>query len=182
MRAHQERHAVVRGDQDTNLSVQLPGCIVRQCSLSLPDNLSEEQWIAIGQAILGVRSATRWWLGDWWASGEHRYGNRRALVEGELWDGPSLQGCMDVASVARAFETSRRREALSFGHHREVASLPADQADALLDWAGEPLSSGGRARSVRALREERARRSQPSPPRAVVLAKHSFTSAPLAGC
>jgi hypothetical protein len=52
---------------------------------------------------------------------------------------------MDAASVSRAFETSRRREDLSFKHHAEVAALPPDEADALRDWyfrvRGAPSSS-----------------------------------------
>lgn len=39
-------------------------------------------------------------------------------------EGPAYQRCMDAAAVARRFETSRRREVLSFKHHREVAALP----------------------------------------------------------
>jgi hypothetical protein len=39
--------------------------------------------------------------------------------------------------VARAIETSRRREDLTFNHHAEVAALPPDEADALLDWCEE---------------------------------------------
>ncbi len=35
--------------------------------------------------------------------------------------------------VCRTFETSRRRDVLSFKHHEEVACMPPDEADALLD-------------------------------------------------
>lgn len=42
---------------------------------------------------------------------------------------------MSTASVCRGFETSRRREVLSFTHHREVAALPPMEADELLDQA-----------------------------------------------
>jgi hypothetical protein len=48
---------------------------------------------------------------------------------------------MNAAGVCRAFETSRRREDLSFQHHAEVAALPPDEADALLaDLANETVS------------------------------------------
>lgn len=162
MRAHESRHAVERGQNDFLSSVYPPGCIASTCGLELPDGLTDDQWAEIGRVIIGIRSATRWWLGDWWAGGEHRYGDRGALVASDAWDGPGLQACMDAASVARAFTTSRRREVLSFGHHREVASLPPDQADAFLDWAEESAANGDRPRSIRALRAERDRRSQRS--------------------
>jgi len=59
-----------------------------------------------------------------------------ALIEAEDWEGLG-QTCMDAAWVAKAFGTSRRREVLSFNHHEEVAALPPDEADALLDWCEE---------------------------------------------
>jgi hypothetical protein len=34
----------------------------------------------------------------------------------------------NAASVCKAFETSRRREVLSFTHHAGVAALPPDEA------------------------------------------------------
>ncbi len=54
-----------------------------------------------------------------------------ALIEAEDWEGPSFQACKDGAFVCRSFETSRRRDVLSFQHRREVAALPPDEADAL---------------------------------------------------
>ncbi|MBV9244447.1 MAG: hypothetical protein JO366_06505 [Methylobacteriaceae bacterium] len=49
--------------------------------------------------------------------------------------------------TAAKFETSRRREVLSFSHHREGASLPAAEVDALLDWCEEAIGTtdGGQA-------------------------------------
>lgn len=47
--------------------------------------------------------------------------------------GRSKQGLVDIAWVGRAIEPSRRRDTVSFGHHREVASLPAPMQDTLLD-------------------------------------------------
>ena len=88
------------------------------------------------------------------------YGQCKAIVEAEDWEGPTLQTCMDAASVCRAFETTRRREALSFKHHREVAALPPTDADALLDWAEAPLCDGGKPRSTRELRGEVSNRGE----------------------
>jgi hypothetical protein len=49
--------------------------------------------------------------------------------------GRGFQTLMNAASVCRSFETSRRREALTFTHHLEVAALPPKEADMLLDKA-----------------------------------------------
>ena len=46
--------------------------------------------------------------------------------------GPAYESCRAAARVAKDFETSRRRDLLSFQHHREVAALPPDEAEALL--------------------------------------------------
>jgi hypothetical protein len=47
---------------------------------------------------------------------------------------------MDAASVCRKFETSQRRDVLSFNHRREVAPLPPAETDRLLDWCQETIA------------------------------------------
>ncbi len=90
-----------------------------------------------------------WWIGDWWAYGKHRYGDRAAIVQAQDWTGPSYQVCMYAASVCRRFPTtSRRREVLTFNHHAEVAALPHDQAEALLERAAPEWLSTRVLRSV----------------------------------
>jgi hypothetical protein len=98
-----------------------------------PDNLSESEWRAIGERLGRMERSVSWWIGDWWAFGEHRYGARKAAVDG--CQGPSFQACVDAANVCRNFEIKRRRLIMSFSHHREVAALEPAEADALLDLA-----------------------------------------------
>lgn len=83
-------------------------------------------------------------MGDWWAFGEHGYGDRKALVESEEWEGPAYQTCKNVALVCDAFEKSRRRDLVSFSHHSECASLPVAESDTVLDWCEAILSQTGR--------------------------------------
>jgi hypothetical protein len=131
-----------------NNSVALPRIgAVSNIGLHLPDDLSPEQWREAGREIGRMRGITQWWIGDWWAFGEHRYGDRKAVVDGDDWEGPSFETCRNNASICRAFETSRRRDVLSFNHHVELASLPHDWQDKLLDEA-----EGGQL-SVMALRQ-----------------------------
>jgi hypothetical protein len=92
--------------------------------LSRLDEAEFEKRLAAGEINAELeRSAVQWWLGDWWAFGEHQYGDRKALVEAEDWRGPTFEACKNAASVCRAFERSRRRDLLSFSHHAEVAKL-----------------------------------------------------------
>lgn len=107
-------------------------------SLTLPQGLGFDEWAAVGETLAAVEHSVGWWLGDWWAYGVHRYGDRKALVEKLRESGrrfPSFQTCMNCGTVAAAIETSRRREVLSFTHHAEVAALPPDERDEILDLA-----------------------------------------------
>jgi hypothetical protein len=76
--------------------------------------------------------------------------------------------------VARAFGTSRRRETLTFTHHREAASLPAVEADALLD---EAEAEGW---STRQLRTEVAERRNAAANGASTASAEACTTADLA--
>ncbi len=105
-------------------------------SLDLPADMAFSAWRALGEKLCGASRVVNWWIGDWWAFGGSRYGERaKAAAEGLF--GRDFQALADCAMVSRKFETSRRREVLSFTHHREVASLPTAEADALLDQAEE---------------------------------------------
>lgn len=121
-------------------------------ALELPEGTSFDEWVAIGRRLCLGRQALNWQIGDWWAFGDHRYGERaRTAAEGLF--GREFQTLMNLASVSRRFETSRRRETLSFTHHAEVVALPPSTADELLDKAErEHLSVGLVRREVRALK------------------------------
>lgn len=120
----------------------------------LPSSMTEGDWKSAGQALSQVEGAMNWWLGDWWRFGEHKYGDRKALVESDEWTGPAFQTCMDVAAVCAKFKTSRRREVVPFGHHREVLSLPDAESDQLLDWCESEFNKNGRVPTRVVLREK----------------------------
>ena len=111
------------------------GIIVGAVRLALPADLDQARWREIGTDLGCLERAVAWWVGDWWAFGEHRYGARRELTEQPGWQGPAYQTCANAATVCRAFEFSRRRETLSFSHHEVVAALTPVVQDRLLDEA-----------------------------------------------
>jgi hypothetical protein len=76
----------------------------------------------MGERLCEFTNASAWWLGDWILYGEYTYGKRyaEALKLAPL----SYQTLRNHAWVARRFPVSRRRDALSFQHHAEVAALP----------------------------------------------------------
>jgi len=111
------------------------GIIVSVVRLGLPADLDHARWREIGTTLSHLERAVAWWVGDWWAFGEHRYGALREISEDRGWPGPAYQTCANAAAVCRAFEISRRRETLSFSHHEAVAALAPAEQDRLLDQA-----------------------------------------------
>lgn len=100
-------------------------------ALEIPKGQTFDDWVEMGRSLCEGQRVVNWWIGDWWAAGHHRYGERaKAAAEGIF--GREFQALADMASVCRSFETSRRREHLTFTHHREVAALPPEKADELL--------------------------------------------------
>lgn len=80
------------------------------------------------------------------------------------WPGPSYQTCKDAAVVARHFPPAKRSGATTFQHHREVAALPREQAEAILERAAsEGLSTRALRAEVGKLRNATAVGAPPEP-------------------
>jgi hypothetical protein len=95
--------------------------------LTLPENLEIEQWQEIGLALGRARGGLMWAVGDWWAFGEHRYGERAAVVKSDDWDGPAFGTCVNAATVCRRFETPSRDGVVSFRAHQAIAPIDDDE-------------------------------------------------------
>lgn len=121
-------------------------------SLDLPENLPVDEWLRIGLALARAEHSLMWWIGDWWAYGEHKYGDRKALIESDNWEGPAFQTCANAATVCRKITTSLRREVLGFSAHKEIAALPAEWHEKLLAWAAD--GPDGKPQTIAALKEE----------------------------
>jgi hypothetical protein len=102
-------------------------------SMQLRQRLPFEAWVDVGRQIARISNASTWWLADWVVYGEQEYGKRyRAALEATQLDYQTLR---NYAWIARRFEASRRRDALSFQHHAEVAALPHADQDLWLERA-----------------------------------------------
>jgi hypothetical protein len=119
-------------------------------SLQLPTDLTAQQWQYVGAALQRFDEARQWWIGDWWNAGV-KWGDGRESCEAL---GLTYQTVQDAGMVAKHFQFSRRRENLTFTHHREVCALtePGVQDNFLL-WCEETLEHTGKPRSTRELRE-----------------------------
>lgn len=104
-----------------------------RCGLRIDPRTPFEVWSAMGARIAGHAKTTSWWLGDWVAFGERRYGERYRLAIDAT--GLDYQTLRNYAVVARRFRMSRRRDDLSLQHHAEVCALPDDLQDQWLELA-----------------------------------------------
>ncbi len=126
----------------TRAALSLPAGDISATGLQLPEGLTATDWRAIGEQLGRAERSVMWWIGDWWAYGEHRYGDRAAIVQAPDWTGPNYGVCRRAAVVARRFPPDKRVVNTTFGHHHEVAALPHDKAEALLERAAsEGLST-----------------------------------------
>ena len=109
--------------------LSLPGKVTAT-SLVLPENLSLEQWLAVGEQLKISERSLMWWIGDWLYFGERKYGEMYSQAFEAT--GLSEETCRKAWQVAKRFENGRRLPNLTWGHHLEVAFLPVDQQDELL--------------------------------------------------
>ncbi|TYC10074.1 antibiotic biosynthesis protein [Actinomadura syzygii] len=125
--------------------------------LRIPAELTFEDWERAGRQITAVVNSSAWWLGDWLVYGKEHYRDR--YERGILAAGLQYQTLRNYAWVARRFELSRRRAALSFQHHAEVASLLVEDQDKWLDraekakWTTKQLRAGIRLSYAAEVRE-----------------------------
>lgn len=101
--------------------------------LRISQELSFEDWEHVGKQLSRIVDSSSWWLGDWLVFGKKYYSDRyQRAIRGA---GLSYQTLRNYAWVARRFDINRRRERLTFQHHAEVASLPTELQESLLDGA-----------------------------------------------
>ena len=93
------------------------GCF-KSASLDLPEDLEYSEWQEIGSVIQRAEKAVMWWIGDWLAYGEKQYGETFAKAA-ELTS-YQIQTLKVAKWVAQRVEKSRRRDFLSWSHHKEV--------------------------------------------------------------
>lgn len=138
--------STIRAEQDDQLDALafdgeavfgIPGTLTLT-RLVLPEDLPYDQWRRVGLILRFMERGVQWWLGDWWRFGERAYGemaSQQAQDAVTEMTGYAYSTVTTCAWVADRFESSRRRENLSWSHHREVSGRPAEEQDAWLDRA-----------------------------------------------
>ncbi|WP_308013357.1 LmbU family transcriptional regulator [Streptomyces beigongshangae] len=124
--------------------------LTTKVGLHIPAGLAFEEWERAGRQLSGLLNSSSWWLGDWLVYGKDHYADR--YERGIRAAGLQYQTLRNYAWVSRRFELHRRRSALSFQHHAELASMPVDDQETWLDraermkWSTKQLRNAIRAR------------------------------------
>ncbi|MFJ1867460.1 LmbU family transcriptional regulator [Streptomyces sp. NPDC088097] len=134
--------------------------LTTKVGLQIPNTMAYDEWERAGRKLADVLDSSSWWLGDWLVFGKDHYTDR--YQRGIRAVGLSYQTLRNYAWVSRRFELTRRRTALSFQHHAELASMPAVEQDLWLDRAEQRQWTTKQLRG--ALRAARGVEPQPSEP------------------
>jgi hypothetical protein len=132
--------------------------LTTKVGLRMPTAMAYDEWERAGRQLADVLDSSSWWLGDWLVYGKDHYTDR--YQRGIRAVGLSYQTLRNYAWVARRFDLTRRRPALSFQHHAELASVPVEEQEVWLDRAEQSQWTTKQLRgAIRA-----ARRSGQQPP------------------
>lgn len=107
--------------------------LTTKVGLQIPADMTFEDWEQAGRKLSGILDSSSWWLGDWLVYGKDHYTD--LYQRGIRAAGLSYQTLRNYAWVSRRFDFDRRRSALSFQHHAELASLPLGEQELWLDRA-----------------------------------------------
>jgi len=122
------------GKKQTNeIEVRKDGFAFGKNRLLIEGDPGFDNWAAFGETLKQVDGALHWWIGDWLNFGEARYGERYAQAIEDT--GFAYATLRDDKWVSSRFGVSRRRDILSWSHHKEVAGLDETEQDKLLDAA-----------------------------------------------
>ena len=100
--------------------------------LVMPEDMTLDGWASIGKRLCRAGHMIQWWLGDWAAFGERRYGQLKEFAELNELDYGYLR---NLAWVSQKVEASRRRDNLDWAYHQEVAPLPPKDQERWLEKA-----------------------------------------------
>lgn len=108
-------------------------------ALNIPEETTFEKWEELGRRLSAEHrlqeartSHLNWLIGDWWAFGDHKYGERSKVAGQGIFAHLAFKTLMTYGSVSRSFETSIRMEHLSFAHHQVVSGLAPEERAPLM--------------------------------------------------
>jgi hypothetical protein len=127
------------------LAIHDPKFTITPTGLQFHQDLSFDEWDALGQKLAPIGKSIGFILGDWINYGETAYGDK--YKEALETTGIPYQTLANYAYVARKVNFSCRQENLGFEHHAVVAKLKPDEQEHWLEMSKD------HALSVRRLRK-----------------------------
>lgn len=106
----------------------IPGFHFTPVSLKIDDWVGFEVWEAAGRALEIAGQAIQWYLGDWLAHGERKWGEKYAqVVDAHKKTGIPIKTLRDYQYVAEKVPIAVRTAGIDWSVHREIAALPKPQ-------------------------------------------------------
>lgn len=130
--------------------LELLAPIVTKTELKMPEGFTTTDWTRVGEALCITRGAVAWWVGDWINQGEDRLEQHEAVQLACTLLNIEPGTATTYASVCRTFGPERRRDLLSFEHHKEVRGMDRRHQDKWLDEAaGQKWSKADLRRNMK---------------------------------
>ncbi|MFD5820423.1 LmbU family transcriptional regulator [Streptomyces sp. NPDC127038] len=137
--------------------------LTTKVGLQMPAKMAYDEWERAGRQLADVLDSSSWWLGDWMVYGKDHYTDR--YQRGIRAAGLSYQTLRNYAWVSRRFDHTRRRPALSFQHHAELASMQVPDQELWLDRAEQGQWTTKQLRgALRAARQGEQQSAAPAEP------------------
>lgn len=109
---------------------------------------SFEEWLKCGDFLKNANGAVHFWIGDWLNYGEHKWGEMYSQAMEET--GYEYSTLRNDKWVSSRVNPERRRDNLSFSHHKEIADLEPEEQEVMLQLAQEQkLNRNDFSREVR---------------------------------
>jgi hypothetical protein len=89
------------------------------------EEMEYRDWVVEGRRIGAMGRGSPWWVGDWVLYGTARWGERYA--EAVKITGYDVKSLRNMRYVASRFDTSLRRDTLSWSHHALLAALDEEE-------------------------------------------------------
>ena len=128
-----------------------------ETGLDIPDGISYDDWLGIGEQLATVAKRTAWAVADWLCYGEDVFGSEVYDEAEKLFPQVERRTLRSYASTAR--RVSIRMDVLSLAHHEQVASLPPSEQRTWLDRCARERISKNRLAEL--LATDRAARDLP---------------------
>jgi hypothetical protein len=96
-------------------------------------DLEHPEWVRWGHRLGTMGRVSNWLIGDWVNYGATKWGEK--YTEAARITGFDTKSLRNIVYVSRRFDSSRRRDNLTWSHHAELAVFDTEQQERWLDRA-----------------------------------------------